>query len=158
MNNIDFKTFVKTGKLLGLDFGKSTVQELFAVMGSTDDKTDFQDTVIYYYGWYEFYVWKSSGILYAFQNDHLISDCRNHNELIAFKNHKVHIEPWFVQKNQNVSYHQLKQFLQEQEIEYKAYQNKYQNQIIELNTNITFDFDTYQGQLVVNAIRLFTYE
>lgn len=159
MNKVDLKTFVKTGRLSGLEFGISTKDDLFRAFGKTKDISKGFETLIYRYGWYEFFVWEKNNIVYAFQNDHLISDCINHKEMISFKNEKVDINPWFLTEEKDCSYLQLKEFLKQENITFSEQINKHNTLIIILDNNISFDFDIpVKEKAILNAIRLFTYE
>ena len=73
-------------------------------MGSNYGFGDFDETHIMKYGWYEFFSWSDSEIVYAKQNDHLQFDCTNHNEMIEYENEKVRIDTWFLQVNKNTTF------------------------------------------------------
>jgi len=117
MTTILLKDFLRTGKFGTITVG-STKTEVFDLLGKTNNLADCGETQIIKYGWYEFFYWTETEIIFGIQNDHLQSDCINHDEMISFKSRKWTLDTWFLEENNNISFAQVIQFLNDENIRY----------------------------------------
>ena len=143
MKIIRLESFIKTGKFDGIEVGVSTKQDVISLMGTVYDFGDFGESQIIKYGWYEFFYWTDSEIVFAIQNDHLQFDCSNHDEMITYENDSVKIDNWFLNVNENISFSQIIEILKKESIEYEFDKNTFEGALeyIRLTNGITIDFD-----------------
>ncbi|SHN44538.1 hypothetical protein [Chitinophaga sp. CF418] len=181
MTTIQLKNFIKTGKFGPLTIG-STKGEILSVFGRKYDFADCGETQIIKYGWYEFFYWTENEKIFGIQNDHLQADCINHSGMINFKNRFCTIDKWFLKENQNVTFRQVEEYLNQENIPFTivpAYEGCDENIIKCIDSNVTFDFVSeytlveitamgkskdrkdvkaeHQSDYVLNGVRLFQY-
>lgn len=139
---ISLKDLIKTGGFGPIVFGKSTKTDVINVMGPVFDFADCGDTHIMKYGWYEFFYWAESKIVYAFQNDHLLNDCSNHHEMIEYQNDQVKIDYWFLKKNEDRTFSEVVNILIQEAIDFELKKHRYEGAIeyIETTNGVTMDF------------------
>ena len=181
MKVIELKNFIKTGDFDKIKVGSSTKQDVIDLMGIDFDFADCGDTQIIKYGWYEFFYWTESEIVFAIQNDHLQFDCSNHNEMIEYQNEHIKIDIWFLQVNKNIKFYEVIRILKSENIHYEIEKQNFDGALeyLKLQNGITIDFDnesttwTYnefdneweiknepiknQQDYILNGIRLFKY-
>lgn len=181
MKVIELKNFIKTGEFDTIQIGKSTKQEVIKLMGTNFDFVDCGESQIIKYGWYEFFYWTKSEIVFAIQNDHLQFDCSNHNEMIEYQNESIKIDNWFLTVNKNVTFSEIIEILKRENIHYELEKHNFDGDLeyIRLNNGITIDFDNEltswiynkskdewdmknnliknQQDYILNGIRLFKY-
>lgn len=152
MKTISLKKFIKTGKFDKIEFGISTKQDVINLMGNDFDFGDFGESQIIKYGWYEFFYWTKSEIVFAIQNDHLQFDCSNHDEMIEYENNSVRIDNWFLEVNKNITFSKVIDFLNSEDVIYGLEKHNYEDALeyIKLSNGITFDF--------YNELTIWTYE
>lgn len=181
MNTIHIKEFIRTGQFGTISIG-STKTDVINALGNKFDFADCGETQIIKYGWYEFFYWTDSELIFGIQNDHLQADCTNHKEMIDFKSKLWTIDKWFLQVSKNITFGQIESFLTTEKIPYEiipAYKGCEQNVIKCLKSNVTLDFvneyrlieynekgkfkswkefvEDDQPNFVLNGIRLFEY-
>lgn len=151
MKVIELKSFIKTGKFDIIQIGKSTKQDVINLMGNNFDLGDCGETQIIKYGWYEFFYWTESEIIFAIQNDHLQFDCANHNEMIEYENDRIKIDNWFLEVNKNITFSKVIEFLNSEQIKYKLAKQNVEGALeyIKLSNGIIIDF--------VNELTTWTY-
>lgn len=181
MKVIELKHFIKTGVFDTINIGTSTKQDVIDLMGNDFDFGDCGETQIIKYGWYEFFYWTESEVLFALQNDHLQFDCLNHNEMIEYQNENIKIDNWFLQVNKNITFSEVIGILNSEHIQYELQKQNFDGALeyLKLKNGITIDFDnelttwTYneakdewamknesiknQQDYILNGIRLFKY-
>ena len=81
MKTIQLREFVKTGQFGTISIG-STKADLVNSPGEEFDFVDCGETQLIKYGWYEFFYWTESELIFGIQNDHLQADCVNHKEML----------------------------------------------------------------------------
>lgn len=143
MNTLSLKKIFKTGYLGPLQLGISTKQDVIDFMGETRDVHISVDAIILKYGWYEFFFWTEGELLFGFQNDHLPNDCRNHDEMIIYKNSYVEIDYWFLQPFKNFTFSEVVQILEKEEVSYtiETYPHGDKEEYIKLvDSYVTLDF------------------
>lgn len=181
MNTIDLKEFIRTGKFGTISIG-STKTDVVNELGNKFDFADCGETQIIKYGWYEFFYWTESELIFGIQNDHLQADCTNHKEMIHYKSKLWSIDKWFLEVNRNITFGQVEEYLIREGISYDivpAYKGCDENVIKCMQSNVTFDFaneyrlvelnekgkfrnwkefiENEQSNFVLNGIRLFDY-
>lgn len=181
MNTIHLKKFIETGLFGTISIG-STKTDIVNVLGNKFDFADCGETQIIKYGWYEFFYWTATELVFGIQNDHLQADCTNHKEMLVYKSKLWTIDKWFLQINKNISFGQIEALLIKEGITYEivpAYKGCDENIIKCLKSNVTFDFvneyrfvevndkgkskewkkyiESDQSNFVLNGIRLFEY-
>lgn len=87
---------MKTGNFDKIMVGVSTKRDVIELMGSDFDFCDFGETQIIKYGWYEFFYWTKSEVIFAIQNDHLRFSTSNHDEMVNYQNENVKVDSWFL--------------------------------------------------------------
>ncbi len=181
MKVIELKNFIKTGKFDAIQIGKSTKQNVIDLMGKDFDFADCGESQIIKYGWYEFFYWTKSEIVYAIQNDHLKFDCPNHDEMIEYQNENIKIDNWFLTVNKNITFSEIIRILKSENIHYKFEKHNFDGALeyLRLKNGITIDFDNElttwlynkhedewdmkneliknQQDYILNGIRLFKY-
>ena len=181
MRVIELKNFLKTGNFDRIKVGISSKQDVIDLMGDDFDFGDFGDTQIIKYGWYEFFYWTESKIVFAIQNDHLQFDCSNHNEMIEYQNENIKIDNWFLQVNNNITFSEVIRILKSENIQYELEKQNFDGALeyLKLLNGITIDFDNElttwiynksedewdmkkelikaQQDYILNGIRLFKY-
>lgn len=181
MNTIHLKEFIKTGRFGTISIG-STKTDLVNSLGKKFDFADCGDSQIIKYGWYEFFYWIENELIFGIQNDHLVSDCINHKEMIDYKSKLWTIDKWFLQVNKNITFSHVERLLTAEDIPFEivpAYKGSDENVIKCLNSNVTFDFvneyrlvelnekgkfkewkeivENDHSNFILNGIRLFDY-
>jgi hypothetical protein len=179
---ISLKDFVKTGIFGPINLG-STKDELVDFLGDKFIEGDFDQTQIFAYGAFEFYIWAETNILWGIQNDHLQADCSNHAYMISWKNKKFKFDPWFLQVGKNVTFGEIKNILTTENIDFTIENSSAanENKVIKcVDSKVTFDFcldfthieldekgnflnektviETNQEHFILNGIRLFDIE
>ncbi len=104
---------------------------------------DFGETQIITYGWYEFFYWTKSEIIFGIQNDHLQADCTHHEEMIDYESKIWTIDKWFLKVNKNITFGQVEELLVKEGISFEivpAYKGCKENVIKCSKSNVTFDF------------------
>lgn len=142
MLSISLKDFIKTGRFGGFTLG-TAIDEVIEAFGDDHDAHDSDDTQIIKYGWYEFFYWTDSREIFGIQNDHLQADCANHADMIFFSNDKWTIDVGFLKENENITFRQVIQLLEEERIAYviePAYHGSDENNIRCVDSGVTFDF------------------
>lgn len=181
MKVIELKNFLKTGTFDKIKVGVSTKRDVIDLMGKDFDFGDCGETQIIKYGWYEFFYWTKSEIIFAIQNDHLQFDCSNHNEMIEYQNEKIKIDNWFLKVNKNITFSEIIQILKNENIKYILEKENFDGALeyLKLQNGITIDFDNElttwfqneskdgweiknepiknQQDYILNGIRLFKY-
>ncbi|CAL2101535.1 conserved protein of unknown function [Tenacibaculum sp. 190130A14a] len=181
MKIIELKNFIKTGDFDKIKVGTSTKQDVIDLMGNDFDFGDFGETQIIKFGWYEFFYWTESEIVFAIQNDHLQFDCSNHNEMIEYQNENIKIDNWFLQTNKNIKFSEVIQILKSEKIQYELDKQNFDGALeyLKLQNGLTMDFDNElttwiynesadewdmkneliknQQDYILNGIRLFKY-
>lgn len=143
MLTISLLDFIRTGCLGSITLG-SHVDEVKELLGGDEDFGDFGETQIIKYGWYEFFYWTDTGIIFGIQNDHLQADCANHGDMIFFSNDTWIMDVGFLKENENITFRQVRQMLEEQNIAYviePVYEGCEEQLIRCVDTNVKFDFD-----------------
>lgn len=181
MNTIHLKEFIRTGKFGTISIG-SKKADVVNALGNKFDFADCGETQIIKYGWYEFFFWTESELLFGIQNDHLQADCTNHKEMIHYKSKLWLIDKWFLEVNRNITFGKVEEYLISEGISYDivpAYKGCDENVIKCMQSNVTFDFtneyrlvelnekgifknwkefiENEQSNFVLNGIRLFDY-
>ena len=143
MKVIELKNFIKTGEFDTIQIGKSTKQDVVDLMGTDFDFADCGESQIIKYGWYEFFYWTESNIVFAIQNDHLQFDCTNHNEMIEYQNESIKIDNWFLTVNKNITFSEIIDILKSENIHYELEKHNFDGALeyMRLNNGITIDFD-----------------
>lgn len=181
MKIIKLKNFIKTGNFDKIKAGKSTKQDVIDLMGNDFDFGDCGETQIIKFGWYEFFYWTESEIVFAIQNDHLQFDCSNHNEMIEYQNENIKIDNWFLETNKNIKFSEVIQILKSEKIQFELDKQSFDGALkyLKLQNGITMDFDNElttwiynesedewdmknepiknQEDYILNGIRLFKY-
>lgn len=116
--SICLKDFIKTGNWGSIQLGHSTMDEVIRLMGSGFDQADAYDTLIIRYGWYEFFFWKKTKILYAIQNDQLAYDCDNHAEITLVETGQISLDTWFIEENK-IGLQEVLLYLKDEQIPYR---------------------------------------
>lgn len=142
MKIIDLKQFIRTGDFGGIKVGTSTKQDVIDLMGSGFDWGDFGETQIIKYGWYEFFYWTNTEVVFAIQNDHLQNDCTNHDEMIEYENDAVRIDTWFLKVDQDITFSQVANYLKGEGLAYQLEAQDYDGAIeyMRLPSGIAIDF------------------
>ncbi len=181
MTTIQLKEFIKTGSFGPISIG-SKKSEIVNELGKKFEYADCGETQIIKYGWYEFFYWTETEIVFGIQNDHLQADCVNHKEMINFRSESWIIDKWFLQDNKNISFGQVEDLLKKENIPFDivpAYKGCNENVIKCSKSNVTLDFvneyslveldekgklenwkeyvEEEQPNFVLNGIRLFDY-
>jgi hypothetical protein len=181
MNTIHLNEFIKTGKFGTITIG-STKTDLVNELGNEFDFDNCGETQIIKYGWYEFFFWTESELIFGIQNDHLQADCTNHSEMMQYKSKLWSIDKWFLEENRNITFGQVEEYLLRERISYEivpAYKGCDENVIKCMQSKVTFDFvneyrlvelnekgefkkwrefmENDQSNFVLNGIRLFDY-
>ncbi len=179
MTTIQLKEFIKTGKFGTISIG-STKTDIVNIFGKKFDFADCGETQIIKYGWYEFFYWTKTELVFGIQNDHLQADCIDHNEMISFGNKSFEFDKWFLQDNKNGTFGQIEDYLNKEKISFEVvhvYKGSDENIIKCTRSNVTFDFaneyrlvelnekgkfknwkeyvEAEQSNFVLNGIRLF---
>ncbi len=178
---ISLKEFIRTGKFGTIEVGKSTKQDVIDLMGENFDFGDFYETQIIKYGWYEFFYWTETEVVFAIQNDHLQFDCSNHNEMIEYENSQIKIDSWFLTVNKDITRSEIMEILTKENIEFTSerFSPNVALEHLKLKNDITIDFSdeirtwaedkitgeyerheepiAQQKDYVLNGIRLFRY-
>lgn len=181
MKVVKLEDFIKTGNFANIKIGTSTKHDVIDLMGHDFDFGDFGENQIIKYGWYEFFYWTKTEIVFAIQNDHLQFDCSNHHEMIEYKNNNISIDNWFLEVNKNCTFSEVIDVLEKEGLPYKLKRQAFKGALeyIELANGITLDFDNEltiwlhndsednwemkneliesQKDYVLNGIRLFRY-
>jgi hypothetical protein len=140
MTTIHLKEFIKTGQFGTISIG-STKADVVNAFGKKFDFADCGETQIIKYGWYEFFYWTESELVFGIQNDHLQADCSNHKEMIDYKSKLWTIDKWFLQVNKNITLRQVEGFLTAEGISFEivpAYEGCDENVIKCLNSRRDF--------------------
>ena len=174
MTSVKLIEFIKTGCFGTITIG-STKEEVLKELGNNLDIIDCGETHIIYYGWYEFFYWTTTELIFGIQNDHLQANCTNHGEMINFQNNKFKLDNWFLKENKNINFGQVEEVLISNNIEYEiipTWKGCDENIIRCVRSNVTFDFvreyrsidlsnnwkeqiETEQSKFILNGIRLF---
>ena len=152
MTTIHLKEFIKTGQFGTISIG-STKTDLIATLGKKFDFADCGESQIIKFGWYEFFYWTENELIFGIQNDHLVSDCINHDKMIDYKSKLWTIDKWFLQVNKNITFSQIEELLMKEDIPFEivpAYKGCEENIIRCLNSNVKFDFVNEYGLLELN--------
>ena len=181
MKVIELKSFIKTGDFDKIRVGTSTKQDVIDLMGDDFDFGDCGRSQIIKYGWYEFFYWTKTEVVFAIQNDHLMFDGSNHGEMIEYKNDRIKIDNWFLEVNKNITFSKVIEILKCENIQYELEKFNFEGALeyIKLASGVTFDFHdelttwTYnesedewdmknepiknQQDYILNGIRLFKY-
>lgn len=160
---IRLKDFVKTGAFDQLKVGVSTKQDLIDLMGTDFDFGDGSESQIIKYGWYEFFFWTKTGILFGIQNDHLQDECA---DSIEYENEQVKIDNWFLEPEKVITFAEVVEILKHEDISYKLEKENYESALdyMRLANGVTIDFDTdfYEPKemnaWILNGIRHFKIE
>lgn len=142
MRIIHLKDFITKGKFGPIEVGKSTKDDVIALMGDNYAFLDCEDTQIIKYNGYEFFYWTESKILFGIQNDHLQYDCGNHDEMIQYENDQVKIDTWFLEANKDVTFSEIIKIIEDEKISYKLDKARYEGALeyIRLVNGVTIDF------------------
>lgn len=140
---ISLNSFAKTGLFGNIKVGESSKNDVIQLLGDNYEWADCGESQIIKYGWYEFFYWTESQLIFGIQNDHLKFDCTNHDEMICFENEIVKIDHWFLKVNEHITYSNLKEIFNQEGIPYKVNRQPYDGALdyIELSNGIAFDFD-----------------
>lgn len=143
MLTVLIKEFVRTGKFGEITLG-SKKSDIIHLFGKKFDFGDFGDTQIIKYGWYEFFYWTETELVCGIQNDHLQADCSNHADMINFKNRLWTIDKWFLKDNENITFGQVVEHLNQEKIPFNILPG-YHGSILKIihcvESNVTFDFE-----------------
>jgi len=142
MKTIHLKEFIKSGQFGNISID-STKTDLVNSFGNKFDFADFGESQIIKYGWYEFFYWTKTELIYGIQNDHLLADCSNHEEMIDYKSKLWTIDKWFLQVNKNITFGQVEELLIKEDIPFNIepiYKGSEDNVIKCLKSNVTLDF------------------
>lgn len=142
MRVIHLKDFVTTGKFDQIEVGKSTKEDVIALMGDDYDFADCDDTQIIKYGWYEFFYWTESEIIFGIQNDHLQYDCGNHDEMINYENDRIKIDNWFLEVNKDATFSEVIKIIENEGVDYELDKQKFEGALeyVKLENGVTIDF------------------
>ena len=154
MKVIELKKFIKTGNFDCIKVGTSTKQDVIDLMGNEFEFGDFGDSQIIKYGWYEFFYWTKSEVIFAIQNDHLQFDCTNHDEMIEYENDNVKIDNWFLEVNKNITFSKVIEFLNKENIKYELEKQNFEDALeyLKLNNGITIDFHNELTTWIYNEL------
>ena len=181
MHTVHLKEFIKTGHFGTITIG-STKADVVNLLGKKFGFGDFGETQIITYGWYEFFYWTETELIFGIQNDHLQADCTHHKEMIDYKSKVWTIDKWFLEVNKNITFRQVEDLLTAESIPFQiipAYKGSEENLIKCIGSHVTFDFaheyrlveytekgrfknykevvESDQSNFVLNGIRLFSY-
>ncbi len=166
MTTISLKEFLKTGMLGNIQIGKSTKQDVINLFGEDYDFANCNDTQIIKYGWYEFFYYTDSELVFGFQNDHLSADCNNRED-VTYQNNQLKIDTWFIEPLKVVTVSDVETHLIQLGINFILQENKYdKSPEFKLENGISIDFikaipyesKTTKEVYMLNGIRLFKYE
>ena len=152
MTTIQLKEFIKTGKFGSISIG-STKTDIVNVLGKKFEFANCDEAQIIKYGWYEFFYWTETEILFGIQNDHVQADCTNHKEMINYKSKLWTIDKWPLQDNKNMTFGEVEYFLKEENIPYEiipAYKVSHENVIKCSDSNVAFDFVNEYSLVEIN--------
>ncbi|WP_447642800.1 MULTISPECIES: hypothetical protein [Chitinophagaceae] len=181
MTTIQLKEFIKTGKFGAISLG-STKTEVINILGDKFSFADCGDAQIIKYGWFEFFYYTDTEIVFGIQNDALQADCINHNEMINLDSELYRLDKWFLKDNENITFRQVAEYLNQENIPFDivpAHRGSEENIIKCINSKVAFDFvngymiaelnakgkvekwkeviEENQSDYVLNGIRLFDY-
>lgn len=144
MKRIELKEFIKTGEFDKIRIGISSKKDVIDLMGNDYDFGDFGDTQIIKYGWYEFFYWTESEIIFGIQNDHLQFDGPYHEDMIEYQNDHVQVDYWFLKVNENVTFSEVLEILNEENLQYQFEKQSFEGAVeyLKLDSGITIDFET----------------
>ncbi|NIG54053.1 hypothetical protein [Chitinophaga sp. Cy-1792] len=161
MQLISLKNFIINGYWGSITLG-SSIDSVIQELGKNYDYTDCGETQIIQYGWYEFFFRTDTRKIFGIQNDHLISDCSNHADMIDYQGEHWKLDTWFLRPQQNITFEQVVQLLQDTGIPFSiepAYAGCDENIIRCVESMVSFDFvNEYsepvfdkKGELVSNS-------
>lgn len=179
MITVQLKEFIKTGKFGEITLG-SKKSDIIRLFGKKFDFADCGDTQIIKYGWYEFFYWTESELVFGMQNDHL-ANYNGNADVINFKNRLWSVDKWFLKDNEDITFAQVVEYLTEEKIPFEiipGYDSNGPNMIKCAESNVKLDFsneyhifecdekgefscreivETDPSKFVLNGIRLFEY-
>lgn len=135
------KDYITKGTFGPIKLG-STKSELIEHFGPYDDISDCLDTKILLYGSYEFFYNTSNEVIHHMQNDHLEGGVRRYFDSLAFINGKNRVDTWFLKHEADISYREVREILDKEQIEYKVTRRESEGNIdrLELANNVSIDF------------------
>ncbi len=155
IEKISLKDFALTGEFGPVKVGMSK-EEVIGLLGRPDYYEDlWTGFTAVLYSWYEFFFDTESGILDSIQNDHLQSDCLNHEDMILFKNEKFEVDIWFLKLHKDISRREVKELLTSEGISFKE-EERYDTIIYRFESGVYLDFSEGDDP-VLNGIRFFPY-
>lgn len=152
MKVIELEKFIKTGNFDKIKVGTSTKQDVIDLMGNDYDFGDCGETQIIKYGWYEFFYWTQSKIVFGIQNDHLQFDCSNHDEMIEYENDYIKVDNWFLEGNKSTTFSEVIRILKSENIQYEFEKQNFDGALeyLKLDNGITIDFNNEMTNWVYN--------
>jgi hypothetical protein len=149
MTKISLKEFCLTGHFGKVRIGMN-ISEVKEILGEPDHEQDFETgSSGIMYAWYEFFYWTETKILYAIQNDHLMTwpnligkeKVEEHRKEITFENSQCRIETWFLSPGKSFTYGQVIEICRAEKINIREFIDEYGGPIIEFESGVRFDFD-----------------
>jgi hypothetical protein len=150
---IQLKEFIRTGKFGPISLG-STKADIIRLLGKKNDFADCGETQIVKYGWYEFFYYTKTEIVFGIQNDHVQADGTNHHADINFRNVLWTLDKWFLKENENVTFGQVVDYLNEEKISFEIippYHGSEGNIIRCSVSGVKFDFADEYRIMELNA-------
>lgn len=142
MKTINLRDFIRTGYFGNITIG-SKKADIIRELGKDYSFDDAGETQIISYGWYEFFFWTETTLVFGIQNDHLQADCINHKEMINYKSKLWNVDKWFLHDDRNITFGQVEKFLTREKIAFEivpTYHGCDENVIRCSKSNVTFDF------------------
>lgn len=143
---IYLKDFITTGRFGPVELGM-TIDQVIKFLGEPEKKELSENgNYVAIYGYYEFLYLKKSQILYGIQNYNLSNFLSmkpgwvNNEEGICFTNNKFTVDIWFLEKNRRLTFLDVVNNLEKEDIDFSIECGSLGNKLIKCNSGVKIDF------------------
>lgn len=115
-------------------------KEVFEILGEPDDRTDYDEVLMFSYGRWEIHFLKdNSNKAFLIHNKQLLYDCENHDEMLGFENEVFRLDTDFVKPFKYVRVREILNLMEKEGVGFSIV-NEEREPIMKFESDVYMDF------------------